>query len=207
MVVNWEFKMAKRLFLLFCLIGLSLVPEFLTATDVVNVVGIDDSKAVETVFLSEPEPESKPEPGPAPVVAKAPVAGVTTTVANPKIVNYNVTIVTDKIVAKNLSYSDIYRTGKFIYAHNSSNLFGNLKYLNIGDVFTITESGVAQKYQVIDKVIYEKADNGYLNGSKRLTKEVEIYANGHDISIMTCSGTAYGNGDASHRLVLFANAV
>lgn len=199
--------MAKRLFLLACLIGLSLVPKFLTATDMVNVVRINDSKAVETVPLPEPEPEPEPESELTPVIAKAPVAGMTMAVATPKMVNYDVTIVTDKIVAKNLSYSDIYRTGKFIYGHNSSNLFGNLKYLNIGDVFTITEFGVVQKYRVMDKVIYEKAGNGYLNGSKSLTKEVEFNANGYNVSIMTCSGTAYGNGDASHRLVLFANAV
>ena len=29
----------------------------------------------------------------------------------------------------------------------------------------------------------------------------------YDLSIMTCYGTSFGNGDASHRLVIFANAI
>ena len=27
----------------------------------------------------------------------------------------------------------------------------------------------------------------------------------YDLALMTCYGTSYGNGDASHRLVVFAN--
>ena len=59
---------------------------------------------------------------------------------------------------------------------------------------------------MMDKAVYEKAENGYLNGSRSLTKAVEIGANGYDISIMTCSGTMYRNGDVSRRLLVFANA-
>ena len=59
----------------------------------------------------------------------------------------------------------------------------------------------------MDKIVYEKAANGLLNGSKAVTKAVEFEANGYDISMMTCYGTMYGNGDASYRLVLFANAI
>ena len=191
-------KMAKRLFLLLCVnLMMVLSPWFLTAADTVSMVGVDDFRAVETVIPPEPEPELVVAS--TVVTASAPVT--------PRVVNYIVSVVTDEIVGENLNYSSIYRTGKFIYAHNSSNLFGNLKNLNYDDIFTITEAGVTRTYQVMDKAVYEKAENGYLNGSRSLTKAVEIGANGYDISIMTCSGTMHRNGDASHRLVVFANAV
>ena len=214
--------MAKRLFLLLfiCLTGMIYSSDFLAATDVVDLKRVDDSMAVETVPLPEPEPEPVVEVAYEPVYSEpaysepvysepayeepvyAPTAGVA-----PSYVNYNVTIATDYIVGTGLSYYDIYRTGKFIYGHNTSNLLGSIIYLNPGDVFTITEGGAVKTYQVTDKIVYEKAENGYLNGSKALTKQVELKANGYDISMMTCYGTMYGNGDASHRLVVFANQI
>ena len=206
--------MAKRLFLFLLIVGASISPRLLTTADAVEVIGIDDSRATETVLplILEPKEEmvvSKTKTTSAPktvAIAKASSAGVLAEAAKP-LVNYTVTIVTKNIVAENLSYSDIYRTGKFIYAHNTVRLLGNLKSLKKGDIFTITESGVVQKYQVMDGVVYEKADNGYLNGDIALTRDVERSANGYDRAIMTCYGTTYKNGDASHRLVLFANAI
>ncbi len=190
--------MGKRLFLFISICALVMVaqPQFLTACDAVVLTGVDDSTAVLTTPLSDPEPESIPDPAPATGVA--PVAATMS-------INYNVTIVTGEIVADNLSYSAIYRTGKFIYGHNTSNLLGNLGNLNIGDNFTITENGVVSNYRVADKVLYEKSANGYLNGSWSLTYDVEVNASGHSVSLMTCAGTSYGNGDASHRLVVFAD--
>ena len=129
--------MAKRLFLLLCVnLMMVLSPWFLTAADTVSVVGVDDSRAVETVIPPEPEPELVVAS--TVVTASAPVT--------PRVVNYIVSVVTDEIVGENLNYSSIYRTGKFIYAHNSSNLFGNLKNLNYDDIFTITEAGVTRTY-------------------------------------------------------------
>ena len=40
--------------------------------------------------------------------------------------------------------------------------------------------------------------------------KMRAIANGkgrYDMVVMTCYGTSYGNGDASHRLVLFANRI
>ncbi|MBQ3474446.1 hypothetical protein IJH24_03430 [Candidatus Saccharibacteria bacterium] len=191
--------MAKRLFLLLIssLIEVTLGVNFLSATDTV-VTKTPGFEAVETVL--EPEIEEN-------IVEETSSEAVYTYVAPaPAPINYTVTSVTSEIV-EYPSYYDIYRTGKFLYAHNSSNLFGSIGYLNRGDVFTITECGVARSYRVMDKIVYEKAANGLLNGSKAVTKAVEFEANGYDISMMTCYGTMYGNGDASHRLVLFANAI
>ena len=196
--------MAKSLFLLLIsnIVGITLGFNYLSATDTIQTKtpGFD---AVQTEIIPEIVENTPPQPSiveTAPVVLPAPVY-------TPTYVNYNVTIVTDQLVIDGLSYSDIYRTGKFIYGHNTYNLLGNLPSLKHNEIFTINEGGVTRQYRVIDSNIYEKAANGYLNGSKAVTKQVEIYANGYDISIMTCYGTPYGNGDASHRYVLFANAV
>ena len=198
--------MGKRLFLFISICALVMVaqPQFLTACDAVVLTGVDDSTAVLTTPLSDPEPEPIPDPVVTTAVHRAPATGVAPVAATMSI-NYNVTIVTGEIVADNLSYSAIYRTGKFIYGHNTSNLLGNLGNLNIGDNFTITENGVVSNYRVADKVLYEKSANGYLNGSWSLTYDVEVNASGHSVSLMTCAGTSYGNGDASHRLVVFAD--
>ncbi len=201
--------MAKRLFLLL-FIGLEWVLfgfDFLSATDMV-VTKVSGYDAVETVLKPEPEPPLEQntfevlsiEPAPvyhyvAPIPAPAPV-----------LKNYTVTSVTDQIV-EYPSYYDVYRTGKFLYAHNSSNLFGSIVNLDYGEIFTITESGIVRSYRVMDKAIFEKAPNGYLNGSLSTTREAEINAYGYDISMMTCFGTMYGNGDASHRFMIFANAI
>lgn len=196
--------MAKGLFLLLMsnIIGLVFGVSFLSATDTVDVKKPGFS-AVETIIEKNKVENDFIESSNDSSVEY--LASYSNPVFYPT--NYTVTAVTGEIVAYP-SYYDIYRTGKFIYAHNSSGLFGNLNYLEYGEIFTITEGGVTQSYQVMDKVVYEKSlESGLLNGSKSLTKAVEYEANGYDVSIMTCYGTIYGNGDASHRLVVFANAV
>ena len=203
--------MAKTPFLLliFSLVGVIATPQFLAATDVVELTRVDMSAAVETVPLPEPEPEPTPV-----VVAKAPVAGAvrsastpTSTPVAPTMRNYTITAVTGQIVA-NPSYNNIYRTGKFIYAHNTAGLLGNIGSLQDGEVFTLTEGGVVKTYRVAFKQMYEKSQaNGMLNGSKPLTIDVEVKALGHSISMMTCAGRSLGNGDATHRLVVFADQI
>lgn len=203
--------MAKSLFLLLIsnIIGIAFGFNYLSATDTIQArtPGFDATQTeiipeiVENVSVQASTVEV------APVVSTAVTVVAPLPVPAPSYVNYNVTIVTDKLVIDGLSYSDIYRTGKFIYGHNTYNLLGNLTSLNYGEIFTITEGGITRQYKVVDSNIYEKAANGFLNGSKAITKEVEYNANGYDISIMTCYGTPYGNGDASHRYVIFANAV
>ena len=123
--------------------------------------------------------------------------------------NYTVTVHSGGIV-EHPSYSDIYKTGKLIYAHNSSNLFGNLKSLGIGSTFTVTDSGTTKTYVVSDRVTFEK-NNGLLqlNGAGNYMGRVTYsagYGNGnHSLALMTCAGTSLGGGDATHRLVIFAD--
>lgn len=198
--------MAKSLFLLIIanLIGVMVNPLVLTATDTVVVNGLNTARVVETVPLPEPEPE------PEPVKASTPVAPAVVAVETPKApqtVNYTVTVQTNSMIANGLSYSDIYKFRKLVYGHNSWNLLGNLVYRYAGENFTITENGVATNYRVAEVAIYEKTADGSLNGDKRLMARIANSAMGHSIALMTCSGTPLGNGDATHRLVVFADAI
>lgn len=204
--------MAKTPFLLlfFSLLGVVWTPQILAATDTVELTRVDMSAAVETV----PEPEPEPEPAPAVTVVKAPVAGVVKSVpvpaapAVPVIRNYNITAVTGQIVANPSNY-DIYRTGKFIYAHNTAGLLGSITSLGNGETFTLTENGVVKTYRVAFHQIYElNRNNRMLNGDKNLTKDVEIRALGHSISMMTCTGSYVPEmGTSSHRWVVFADQI
>ena len=203
--------MANRLFLLIiaCLVAVISAPTFLTAADTVSVKGLDNTGVVETVPLPEPEPE--PEPVATTVVAKAPAAGVSAptqpVAAAPAVRNYTVTIFSGEMVAHNLSYGDIYKTGKLVYGHNTGNLLGSLSGLGVGQTFTVTEGGVTTTYRVTDRATYEKTADGYLNHNRGLMGQIMRTAMGHNIALMTCAGTSYGNGDASHRLVIYGDAV
>ena len=205
--------MAKRLFLLFVssFIGIFAAPEILMASDSYTLNGVDDSKAVETVEIVKEEPviEEQPTPvyvNPAPAPAPAPVKQTT---------NYTVTIYKNSATeynssATSLSYSDIYKYKKMIYGHNSWNLLGSLNDRYVGEVFTITEGGVTRNYQVTDKRIYQKTADGNLENDKNTMKDIVNARNGgavYDVALMTCYGRSLGGGDATHRLVIFANAI
>lgn len=210
--------MAKRLFLLLFIsfMGVSLSPRFLTSADEVSVVRVDDSRAVETVPLPDPEPVVQPTPvvpvavrnnTPAktvPVVA-APAAGVATSV------NYTVTYqVSSKAeynsLAYNLSFTDIYKYQKLVYGHNASNLLLSLKDRYVGETISITEGGVKTSYKimwkqqlVMDSGTALKAPDGQTYTMGAIAKALGQY----DLALMTCSG----QGNTPYRWVLFANKV
>lgn len=102
---------------------------------------------------------------------------------------------------------------RFYYGHNSGAVFGRLSSVGVGSVFSITFGGTTSNYRVAERVIFEKnRDNGRLQigGNGNYMRDVAAARHGgvqYSISLMTCSGTSYGNGDASHRLVLFANRI
>ena len=98
---------------------------------------------------------------------------------------------------------------KFLYGHNSSAVFGNLASLSVGNVFTVSYNGVSTNYQVQEIVLYEKTSATVLTVDGKDYK-MRAVANGrgkYEMVLMTCAGTSYGNGDASHRLVIYANAI
>ena len=200
--------MVKKVCLLFiaCLATILMSPSILTATDHVAMTGVNDAKAVETVPLPEPEPE------PVVAVTKAPAAGLAKAPAAPVIQNYTVTTYigsVDAYVASyaNLSYSAIYKYHKMIYGHNTASLLGSLANRYVGETITITEGGVARNYRVSAKVYYNKTADGYLNGDPYLMNNIADTAMGHSVALLTCAGQMLGGGDATQRLVIYADAI
>ncbi len=212
--------MTKRLIIsiLYSFIGVISVPQFLAASDLVAVTGIDDKNVVETVVPVEPEPVTvavnntnntdntkvvKKSTTKATYVAPAPVS-------TPSIVNYRVTnhigSVSEYIkTAKSLSYNSIYKYKKMIYGHNTSNLLGSLASRYVGETISITDNGQTRDYKVMLVRTYRKTSDGNLENDPYLMTDIANSAFGYDVALLTCAGTTYGNGDASHRLVVYAN--
>ena len=219
--------MARSLFLLIMasIIGVICNPIILAATDDFALSGIDNTGVVETVPLPEPEPEIEPEPTKASVApAKAPSAGVAAagapvaTVAVAPVNNIQVAGRTIQIVDVADTVVDsgnhVNKYGsRFLYGHNSAGVFGGLAGVGVGGGFSVTYGGVTTNYQVANVVIFEKnAESGLLQlngfGDYMYAVSSAVFDGvQYDMALMTCYGTSYGNGDASHRLVIFANMI
>lgn len=216
--------MARRLFLFLtsCLIGVFCNPYILTAADHYAVKDLNRSSIVETVVVEakeEPVSHQEPELQSAPTYSVASAASVVVASA-PAVPANNI-----QIAGRTLQVVDVADTaidsgshvnrygGQFYYGHNSGAVFGGLAGLGIGNIFSITLNGITTNYQIANIAIYEKNTSTgqlQLNGAGNYMLSVaRAQHNGiqYGISIMTCAGTSYGNGDASHRLVIFANAV
>lgn len=103
--------------------------------------------------------------------------------------------------------------GNFYYGHNSSNVFGGLVNLVEGSTFTITINNVTTTYRVAKIQVFEKNQNTgklQINGEGSYMNSVARAKFGgvqYSVSLMTCHGRSLGNGDATERLVIFANAI
>lgn len=202
--------MANSRFLLLVLSVISVVlsPTALMATDSVVVSRVSDARAVETVI-----PPEEPVSAKAPAAGVSPVAtSVTAPVVAPVVYNY---VVTNQVGSvdeyvnshANLSYAAIYKYNKMVYGHNTANLLGSLADLMVGDDITITEGGVVGNYRVAAVALYEKTADGYLNHDPGLMTRIANTAMGHSVALFTCAGRSLGGGDATHRLVVYADRV
>ena len=128
--------------------------------------------------------------------------------------SYTITqVLPDEYLVASPSYNDIYRTKKLVYAHNSRNLFGSLRYLGIGSTINLTENGVTTSYTVsaishFTKVPYNGGENlvecnaNYTNcGSDVQMGILMRTAKGHKLALMTCDGGA----GTPNRLILFVD--
>lgn len=98
----------------------------------------------------------------------------------------------------------VYNT-RFIYGHNSSDTFGFLKNLSVGTEFSVTLNGTTKRYKITKKDTLTR--EAFSNSSTRRQVYTASFGGSFDLSIMTCAGTNYGNGDASHRLIIQASRV
>ena len=188
----------KLITLLICgMITIAVSPTILSATDDVDLTGVSDAKAVETV-IAEPEPESRP------VVAKAPAAGHLTP-ATPVISNYTVnshvgTFDEFERLAYSLADGVIYKFHKMIYGHSRSTALGNLGGKYAGETITVTEGGTTTSYRVAASVHYSIEQLNMVEENGRTVMDnIAFGAKGHSIALFTCEG----NG----RRVVFADAM
>lgn len=204
-------------------------PEILMASDSVALMGLDNTGVVETVIpevvealpVEEISDEATEEPEIITEVAVVkPAEPVATAPAAPSAPANNI-----QIAGKTLEIVDVDSTlvnsgdhvnkygAKFLYGHNSWAVFRGLYDMDVGDTFRMTYGGATKNYRVSQVVIFEKnSSNGLLqlNGSGNYMGSVskaKYQGVVHDLSLMTCYGTSYGNGDASHRLVIFADEI
>ena len=205
--------MARSLFLLTisCIITTICGPIALSAADMVTLSGLNPEGIVETVPLPEPEPEPEPAPSYQALTTITYTEPAVQPVYVPRVQNYTVNIPIGTVSEYNSTAfslgSSIYKFRKMIYGHNSAGVLGSLAYRYPGEMITITENGVTSNYQVATMVTYQKTADGNLNGDPSIMANIANTAMGYDVALLTCAGTPYGNGDASHRLVVYANRV
>lgn len=210
----------KNVFLLLIGILVAVIsnPIILGASDDVRVTEIDSTRVVQTVAATDPASDVLVEQIQEASVSDAAVAEMTVAV---KPVETAVPTDAISIAGRVIPIVNVTNTAidagdhvnkygaKFLYGHNSPAVFGDLVYVGVGNVFMVSDGGVTNTYQVAEVQIFEKASETTLS-SNGVTYRMSAVANGkgrYDMVLMTCYGTMYGNGDASHRLVLFANRV
>ena len=196
---------------------------YMTAADTtIHIADLDQSKVIETVIPVAPEPEPVVTPvvqTPAfanRIAALAPVTGNSISVAGRTI---SIVDVADTAVdAGNHvnKYGD-----KFLYGHNSAAVFGGLANLSVGQTFSVNYNGSVTTYQVANMVTLTKNFDydileypaiptaGLYNYLPGIAKRAQFGKKGptYDLALMTCAGASVGNGDATHRLVVFANKI
>lgn len=98
---------------------------------------------------------------------------------------------------------------KLFYGHNLPNVFGDLDVMTVGGKITVTENDAKTEYIVTEIMVFDKISGEILaaEGQKYAMSAIAEYAKGYDAALMTCTGETYKNGDASQRLVVFANKI
>lgn len=103
---------------------------------------------------------------------------------------------------------------KLLYGHNSSTVFGRLSSVATGSTFTVTLGGTTTTYRILQKITVLKSSlevnnrmNYLVNSASYTDRDARIATGAHDLVLMTCAGTLYGNGNASHRTLIFADRI
>lgn len=90
--------------------------------------------------------------------------------------------------------------GRLLYGHNYAGVFGVLPSLTEGTPISVTLNGQTSTYTIARKFTVEKSIvQNYMIAIANARFEGVQYS----YALMTCAGTSYGNGDASHRTIVF----
>jgi len=131
----------------------------------------------------------------------------------------NICLASTNTTAGSLSYNHAYiyntelSSNKYIFGHNSAALFGNLSSLNNGTTFSVTIAGKTTNYRISFKEVTCDYTNpsypcsNYPEPVLNMNDVIMPHRRGADLAIMTCAGTPIGNGDATHRLTVYANKI
>jgi|GEM_PF-6677311 len=96
-----------------------------------------------------------------------------------------------------------YKSTGFLYGHNSSSVFGNLKNLSTGTNFSVTLSNQTTTYKIAKIVTLKKSD--VAKNMNNLALNQTYGGVKYDLVLMTCAGQKVGSADATHRLIILAN--
>ncbi|MBR2741918.1 hypothetical protein IKD98_04185 [Candidatus Saccharibacteria bacterium] len=211
--------MAKSLFLftISALMTLLWTPEVLMADDF-DLKKLPDFDDVETVIEVKPVEVIEPvQPVVTQAVSTPRVETMTRPVAQPAVQTAPVYSNSFSINGRNLELVDVAspavnagnhvnRYNKMFYGHNSAGVFAGIG--SAGE-FSVTENGVTTRYRVMEQHTFEKysATHLSLDGQVYSMASLANRAWGYDAIVVTCAGTSLGNGDATHRLMLFANKI
>lgn len=113
---------------------------------------------------------------------------------------YNIPIFTSYNTLTDSGNSVGLYNGRFLYGHNTANVFAYLPNLAIGNNITIALNGAVTTYRVAYKVTMTKDDTQRIMGA---IANARINGTQYDFALMTCAGTAVGYGDATHRTIVF----
>lgn len=93
--------------------------------------------------------------------------------------------------------------GRFYYGHNSAWVFGGLANLWPGATFVINNGGVSYNYRVA-KIETVSNDETLRKNMSKIASGRDYNGVQYDVTLMTCAGTSYGNGNATHRTIVYA---
>lgn len=115
------------------------------------------------------------------------------------------------------SKAALYSTGKFIYGHRTTDVFGQLESLPLGTQFTLRVDGETKTYRIVYAVLldhetktWNAAEGRYMSETDNNMRDLVQAKYGektYDLAMMTCSGRSLGGGDATKRYVVFAYRV
>lgn len=116
-------------------------------------------------------------------------------------VSNNTQIDAGSMVARYIKGTDY--PGKFYYGHNSSWVFGGLASLYAGSTFVINLDGIDYNYRVA-KVETVENDKNLASNMTKIASGKDFYGNQYDVTLMTCAGKPYGEGNATQRVIVYA---